>query len=162
LTAVITGLTLSVDEARLAGRLAERFEDLPSRLMERLDRLLGRWEPGWAALRWPEEALLSAPAVDVYEDGDMLVIETELPGVKKEQIEVKLTGNMLTISGTREEERKNYLRLERCSGAVTRTIRLPVDVVADGVTATLKDGVLEVRAPKTEAARSSTKTASVT
>jgi HSP20 family protein len=141
---------------------------MPSRLFERLDRFLSDWEPFWPALRLPEEvgAVARPPAVDVYEDKDAIVVETELPGMKKEELEVKLTTDLLTISGTHESEKKvehkNYFRSERSSSAVSRTIRLPAEVQADKMTAQLKDGVLVVRAPKSEAAMASSRTVPVT
>jgi HSP20 family protein len=160
------GAALQTSERGATSPLSERLEILPARFMDRVERLLGRWEPGWPFPRWPEQSLFHAPALDVYEEGDAVVVETELPGMKKEDVEIKLTGNLLAISATRHDEkkveRKNYLRLERSSGALSRTVRLPVDVQADKITATLKDGVLEVRAPKAEAAKAETRSVTVT
>jgi HSP20 family protein len=148
---------------------ATRHLDLmPSRLFERLDRFLSDWEPLWPGLRLSEEveSMAKVPAVDVYEDKDAIVVETELPGMKKEELEVKLTGDLLTISGRHESEkkveRKDYFRAERSTSAVSRTIRLPTEVQADKMTAQLKDGVLEIRAPKSEAAKASSRTVPVT
>lgn len=146
--------------------ITRQLELMPSRLMERLDRLLGDWEPFWPSLRTPEVMAPRIPAIDVYEDKDAIVVETELPGMKKEEIEVKLTGDVLTISGKHESEskveRKSYFRAERSASAVTRTIRLPVEVQADKMTAQLKNGVLEIRAPKSEAAKASSRDVPVT
>lgn len=73
----------------------------------------------------------------------------------------KLTGDLLTISGKRESEkkveRKDYFRLERSASAVSRSVRLPVEVQADKMTATLEDGVLEIRAPRSEAAKAASR-----
>jgi len=143
-----------------------QLEHFPQRLIERIDEILGeRWTPWWPALRWPEE-LLRAPAVDVFEEGEQVVIKAELPGMKKEEIEVQVMGDTLTISGKKEKEekveRKDYYRFERSAGAFSRSIRLPSEVQAEKVTAQLKEGVLEIRAPKTEAAREMTHKIEVT
>jgi len=141
--------------------ITRQLELMPARLLERLDRLLGDWDPFSPLLRPPGEVAFRSPAVDVYEDQDAIVVETELPGMKREEITVTLTGDLLTISGKRESEkkveRKDYFRLERSSSAVSRSVRLPVEVQADKMTATLKDGVLEVRAPRSEAARAASR-----
>lgn len=142
------------------------FDFMPTRFMERLEHMLGRFEPftGWP--RWPEDMVARVPAVDVYEEKDMLVVETELPGMRKEDLEIKLTGDVLTITGKRDQEakveRRDYFRLERSSTAVSRTIQLPTEVQVDKLTAELKDGILYVRAPKTEKAKASTRTVPVT
>jgi len=146
--------------------ITRHLELMPSRLWERLDRMLSDWDPQWPALRLGNEVSFRGPAVDVYEDQDAIVIETELPGMKKEELEVKLTGDLLTISGKRESEkkieRKDYFRVERSASAVSRSVRLPVEVQADKMTATLKDGVLEIRAPRSEAAKASSRSVPVT
>ena len=122
--------------------------------MERFEEMFeSRW-PFLPMLRWPEElAAVKAPPVDVYEEGDALVVKAELPGMKKEEIEVTLTGDLLTISGKKQKEekveRKDYHRLERAAGAFSRSLTLPFEVELDKVTAVFKDGVLEIRAPKT-------------
>jgi HSP20 family protein len=142
--------------------ITRHLELMPSRLMERLDRLLGAWDPIWPSLRQPEDATLKTPAVDVYEEKDAIVIETELPGMKKEELEVKLTGDLLTITGKRQDEKKierqNYFRVERSVSAVSRSVRLPVEVQADKMTAQLKDGILEIRAPRSESAKAGSRT----
>jgi HSP20 family protein len=121
------------------------------------DLLFERWPlaPFTPMLRLAEGLGVRAPPVDVYEEGGDIVVKAELPGMKKEEIEVDVTGDLVTLSGRKEKEekveRKDYHRLERASGAFTRTVRLPDEVVLDKVTATFKDGVLEVRAPKAHA-----------
>jgi len=141
--------------------ITRQLESMPARLRERLDRLLSDWDPLSPLLRPPGEVAFRSPAVDVYEDQDAIVVETELPGMKKEEVTVTLTGDLLTISGRRESEkkveRKDYFRLERSASAVTRSVRLPVEVQADKMTATLKDGVLEIRAPRSEAAKAASR-----
>jgi HSP20 family protein len=162
-------------EKRAAGPQAEKgtivpitrhMEFMPTRLMERLDQLMGSWDTLLPSLRWPDEVLVRTPAVDVYEDKDAIVVETELPGMKKEDVEVKLAGDLLTITGKRQDEkkieRKDYFRVERSASAVSRSVRLPVEVQVDKMTAQLKDGVLEIRAPKSEATKAGSRSVPIT
>ena len=108
---------------------------------------------------WPAETgmMMRMPAVDVYEDKDHVVIKAEIPGLAKEDISVQVTDSTLMIKGEkkREEEVKedDYYRCERAFGAFTRAVNLPCDVKADQVKASFKNGVLEVRMPKTEEAK---------
>jgi len=101
---------------------------------------------------------LEAPAVDLFEDKNEIVIKAELPGMEKENVEVKLTDHMLTIKGEKKKEEEikeeNYYRSERSYGSFIRTLELPADVHADKVKASFKNGILEVRLPKTEEAKS--------
>jgi HSP20 family protein len=126
--------------------------------MERLDTLLSEhWSPWMPMLRLTEEVALRIPPVDVYEEGDTIIVKAELPGMKKEEIALHVTNDLLTIAGkkTKEEkvERKDYLKVERAAGEFTRTVKLPATVLADRVTAAYRDGVLEIRAPKAEPAK---------
>jgi HSP20 family protein len=97
------------------------------------------------------------PVVDIFEDGSDLVVKAEIPGMKKENIEVKLSDDTVTISGEKKTEekvgKKNYYRLERSHGSFSRAFSLPSEVQADKAKAQFKDGVLEIRAPKTEEAK---------
>ncbi|MBJ6723447.1 Hsp20/alpha crystallin family protein [Geomesophilobacter sediminis] len=95
--------------------------------------------------------------VDIFEDGESIVVKAEIPGIRKEDIDVQLTPDSITISGHRDSEekveRKNYLRLERSHGSFTRRFDLPVETLVDKARATFKDGILEVRIPKSEHAQ---------
>ena len=97
------------------------------------------------------------PALDIYEDKDKYVAKAELPGMRKEDIDVSLEGNTLTISGERkqEEEKKegDTYRSERYFGRFQRTVTLPAAVDANKIQAIYKDGVLTVTVPKTEEAK---------
>ena len=96
------------------------------------------------------------PAINVWDEGDALVAEAELPGLKSEDIDVSVVGNELTIKGERKpltEAGVSYHRHERGTGSFTRVLRLPVEVNAENVQATLRDGVLNVRMPKAEVAK---------
>jgi HSP20 family protein len=92
------------------------------------------------------------PSVDVYEKDGNLVIKAELPGMKKEDIEVALDQGDLVIRGERKAEsevkEENYYRIERNYGSFYRRIPLPFEVKPDQITASYNDGVLEVRIPK--------------
>jgi HSP20 family protein len=98
-----------------------------------------------------------APAVDVFEEKDDIVVKAEIPGMDKDNIQVNLTDHTLTIKGEKKKEEEvkeeNYYRSERSYGSFFRTLELPKDVHADKVKATFKNGVLEVRMPKTEEAK---------
>lgn len=95
-----------------------------------------------------------APSVDVFEEGNDVVVKAELPGMKRDDVDVRLSDNMLTISGEKKSEasveRKDFIRLERAYGSFSRTVRLPEGVRAEGVKAHFVDGVLEVRIPRDE------------
>ncbi|MDI6827341.1 MAG: Hsp20/alpha crystallin family protein [Armatimonadota bacterium] len=95
-----------------------------------------------------------APPVDVVEYEDKFVMRAELPGMSKEDIDVEMHGDTLTIRGERkfeqEEGKENYVRVERAYGKFQRSFTLNVPVKADEIKATYKDGILEVTVPKAE------------
>jgi HSP20 family protein len=101
------------------------------------------------------------PAMNVYREGGDLTVELALPGVDKKDIEVRLEGENLTISGQtkREEEvrQQDMYRREIFSGSFSRSIRLPAGVQAEQIKAECKDGVLKVRVPVSQPAEASTK-----
>jgi len=95
-----------------------------------------------------------APAMDVHEDKDNVYVRVEVPGMKKEDIDVSLHDGTLTISGERKNETKHegaeVYRAERFFGRFQRTITLPSPVDSDKVKAQYRDGVLSVTLAKTE------------
>lgn len=96
------------------------------------------------------------PALNVWEDEQSLFAEAELPGLKMDQLEIFVRGNELTVKGERTDgqaEKNVYHRRERGVGPFSRVIRLPVEVDADKVEASLQAGVLTVKLPKAPAAR---------
>jgi HSP20 family protein len=96
------------------------------------------------------------PPVDVYQDKDQFTVVAELPGMKKEELEISLNGDTLTISGERkaqEKEGDQGFRTERFFGRFQRSLTLPSVVDAEKVKATYKDGILEVVLPKAEEAK---------
>jgi HSP20 family protein len=98
-----------------------------------------------------------APAVDLYEEKDNLIVKAELPGMKKSDIDVSLHDGALTISGERKSEREEKdgetYRSERFYGRFQRSVMLPTPVAADKVNASYKDGILTITLPKTEEAK---------
>jgi HSP20 family protein len=123
------------------------FEDFWSRPFPRM------W-PGFGRLRGIS---LEAPALDVYEQKDDVIVKAEIPGLTKDEIDITMEGNTLTIKGEKKKEEEvkeeDYYRCERTYGAFSRSIDLPVTVQTDKVNASFKNGVLEVRLPKTEEAK---------
>ena len=97
------------------------------------------------------------PAVDLYEDKDHLYVRAELPGLKKEAIDVSVHDGVLSISGERsveeQKQEQEIYRSERFMGRFQRTLTLPKAVNVDQVKASYKDGVLTITLPKTEEAK---------
>jgi HSP20 family protein len=96
------------------------------------------------------------PALNVWDEGEALMVEAELPGVQADNLEILTAGNELTIKGRRpelEDEKRTYHRRERGTGEFTRVITLPLEVDADKVDASMHSGVLTIRLPKAETAR---------
>jgi HSP20 family protein len=93
-----------------------------------------------------------APAVDIYETENELVIKADLPDVVEKDVDVRVENTMLTIRGERKFEESvkedNYLRIERAYGSFSRSFSLPNTVNTDAIQATYKDGVLKVVLPK--------------
>src|ERR1043165_6285137 len=94
------------------------------------------------------------PSVDIYENKDHIVLEAELPGMNREDFELSVEKNVITLRGQREFEKKddsdNYHRVERSYGSFTRSFTLPQTVSADGATAEYNNGVLRVTLQKRE------------
>jgi HSP20 family protein len=94
------------------------------------------------------------PRVDIYEGQNELVLEAELPGLKREDFDLSLENNVLTLRGERKfekrEEADNYHRVERAYGVFTRSFTLPQSVQGENAAAEYKDGVLRVTLPKRE------------
>ena len=98
-----------------------------------------------------------APPVDIFEKLDHLIIRAEIPGVQKEDVDVRIENGVLILHGERKQETEvtegNAHRMERIYGTFSRTFSLPTTVDTAKVTATYKDGVLEVSIPKVETAK---------
>ncbi len=95
-----------------------------------------------------------SPKTDIYEDKDKYVFSLEVPGVKKENINIEFNENLLTVSGQKEIEKElkeeNFYRIERGYGKFSRSFSVPRDVDVKGVEAHLQDGVLTLVMPKIE------------
>ena len=98
---------------------------------------------------------------DLHDNGKEYLIEAELPGFAKDEIQVKVEDNSLTISAQRheakEEKRDNYIRRERCSGRLVRSFALD-GVQSEGIKAEFKDGILKLSLPKKEGQESKSRT----
>ncbi|MFW6180634.1 MAG: Hsp20/alpha crystallin family protein [Spirochaetota bacterium] len=125
------------------------LSSLRDRMDQLMDRFLGGWElpamEGWA------------PAIDVTETDQEIVVKADIPGIDQKDLEVTLSGDNLVIKGERKEEKeekgRHFHRVERRYGGFQRAIPLPAVVDADKIKADYENGVLEVHLPKTEEAR---------
>ncbi len=135
--------------------MEEFFENyFPRRWME------GFLEPtAWRRPMWREydEAFDVFPRVDIVDKKDALVLRAELPGIKKEDLEIKIEGDRLTFEAKREfkedEKKDDFFRHEMAYGRLYRAVGLPVEILADKAKAELKDGILEIYLPKVEATK---------
>lgn len=136
----------------------------PTRFEHAIERMFQDfWKGPRFSFGWPEElhrggeSGLTIAAVEIYDEKDDVVVKAELPGMKKEDLEINLAGDILTIKGEkkREEEvkEKDYYYSERSFGSFERSIDIPQKVVPDKVRASFKDGILEVRLQKSEEAK---------
>jgi HSP20 family protein len=107
----------------------------------------GNGQGGQGGRRW-------APAVDLFEREDSLVLKADLPGLREEDVQIEVRDNVLTISGERkaefEDKQNGYYRVERSFGRFARSLTLPDGVNADAIAASFDNGVLEVTIPKPE------------
>ncbi len=132
--------------------LAQAFDRFAV-LRGELDRL---FDSSFApAFRTPGSSNRWTPALDVYQDKDQFTVVAELPGLKKEDIELSLHDGVLTISGERKQEKKGEegYKNERFFGRFQRSVTLPSSVDGDQVRATYQDGILKVVLPKAEEAK---------
>lgn len=132
--------------------LEEMRKDM-DRLFDELFSPLTRRRRGWVK---PEMSVI-VPNIDMYDRKNEIVVKAELPGVSKEDIDITITKDSLTIKGEikKEEDVKDedYYACEISYGTFTRSISLPVEVDSEKAKASLKNGVLEIVLPKKEEAR---------
>ena len=135
------------------------FEEVGT-LRRAVDRLFDDVLIGGRTSRTPQNGLPAAawePAVEMYETNDEVVVRAEMPNVDPSNVDVTVTGDAITIKGTvrKEEEKKDraYFRRELRYGYYVRTLPLPAEVTGGNAKATYKDGVLEVKIPKSERAK---------
>jgi len=136
------------------------FSEL-SRIEREAERLFGDFfRRPLLGLTWPEhlrEVGFREPAIEIFEERDEVVVKAEIPGLKKDDLDVNISDHYLTIKGEKKQEeevkKKGYYYSERSYGSFLRTIDLPKEVQTEKARASFKDGVLEVRLPKTEEAK---------
>jgi HSP20 family protein len=132
----------------------EPFRDIMT-LREAMDRLFEesfvRPRREWLA---PAEGTL---ALDVYETEDSVVVKSAVPGIKPDEIDISISGNVLSISGEtkveQEVKEENYIRRERRYGSFSRSVTLPEGVNPDEADATFEDGILTLTIPKAPEAK---------
>ncbi len=126
------------------------FQDEMNRMFNEFFRGGTGEEAGWGVRTW-------APPVDIYETDDALILKAELPGVSKDDVSVEVHQNTLMLRGERKHDAQvpadRYHRTERAYGPFQRSFVLPTVVDQEHVQATYHDGVLELRLPKSEAAK---------
>ena len=128
------------------------FRDIVS-IQDEMNRLFDDFfgrpltRPEWTEAAW-------CPCVDVSENKDNVIINTEIPGMSKDDVKVSVQDNILTLSGEKRQEKEekdaNYHRMERSYGSFSRSFTLPTSVQPNKVKATYKDGILRITLPKTE------------
>ncbi len=134
---------------------------------EEMDRFAAQWFPRrWLRslqTEWPSWPELGGvfegkiPKVDVIDRDSEVVVRAELPGVKKEDLDISVTDSSVSINGStsheEKEEKGDYYRSEISRGSFSRVLSLPSDVDSDQCKATFKDGILELKLPKVEKAK---------
>jgi HSP20 family protein len=121
-------------------------------VLEQMSKALDDMAAGFGS----ESSELAAwsPSVDVYDKSGQIVVEAELPGVKKEDMHVSFEDGVLTLRGERKQEEEvkedHYYRRESSYGSFSRSFTLPSDVDADNIEAVYKDGVLKLKIPRSE------------
>jgi HSP20 family protein len=128
-------------------------------VMDDVDDMMDRMLTGWPWMRrayhrvpriWRTRGW--APDIDVFDRDNNIVVRADLPGVKREDVDVSIEENVLTIRGSRKEETEvkaeDYYRMERAFGEFSRSMPVPQGIRPEDIQATFKDGVLEVAVPK--------------
>lgn len=146
---------MAIEQWRPRGELAKGpFGEL-ARMEREMEGAFTRFFRDWA---WPWDlGRRGAPAVDMIEGKDEVVLRADLPGLDQKDIEVTVDRGLLTIRGEREEAKEakeaDVYCCERWAGSFTRTMALPAGVDPEKIQATFKNGVLEVRLPKSPEAQ---------
>jgi len=151
-------MATSLMPRRTSQALASWFGRDPFRaLQEDMDEVLSRFAGAWNG----EGAMvdrLRIPSLDLSETDSDVQLTLDVPGMKPEEIDIEVTGNTLRIKGEHKEEKeekgRTYHRIERRTGAFSRSVDLPCAVKEDKVLAEYKDGVLKVTLPKSAEAKS--------
>lgn len=141
-------------------RFASQFTEMERMFEDFFQRRFFAPSSWFPSLRLPDFGEMS-PSVDMFEEGDDLIIKAEIPGMKKDEISIDFADDVVTISGEKKSEerteKKDYYCVERSFGSFSRKLRLPVEIQVDKARALFKEGVLEIRMPKSEAAKKKVK-----
>lgn len=153
--------TKRAEEPKAVTTLIERMDEIFDAISRRAfnifegDRVFGRELDNWLRA---ERELLHPIHINLAESGESLEVKAEVPGFNENELEINVEPRRLTIAGKREtkkEEKKGKtVYAEECSDQILRVLELPAEVEADKVTATLKNGVLQLTLPKTSKSRS--------
>ena len=136
----------------MLARMFDEFAPL-MRLQDQMNNLFENFFDNSPALR---SYGARYPNVNLWEEGDTAYVETELPGMNMDEIEIYVTGNEMTITGERKIEspqNASYQRRERATGRFSRMVTLPWEIDAEKVQAKLANGVLTITLPKSETSR---------
>jgi HSP20 family protein len=125
----------------------------PLSMIEELNELSGKF---WEA--WPEMTGGDiVPRTEMYEDNGNLIVKTEMPGINKEDVDISLEGDILTLKAEKKEEEvteeADYYAREVRYGNYSRSVKLPFRINNEKIEATLENGVLELKLPKAEEAK---------
>lgn len=159
---------MAAEQKNIQVSRSKETERAPSRIlhpMEDIERLFDELRSYWPLrreslpeLRLPFEGRM--PRLDVVDRDNEVMVRAEVPGMRREDIEISLTGNLLTIRGEtkreEKEEKGDYYRCETSRGSFSRTVSLPAEVDESGAKASLHDGILELTLPKVEKAKKRT------
>ena len=150
--------TAPVQQRKKPSSMLEPYR--PSDLWIDFDRAFERFRRDFEDILWPSERFPfmsefeRMPIVDLEDKGDKFIMTAEVPGFKKNDVEISICGNTVEISGCKEqvsdEKTKEYIRKERSSESFYRKMTLPEEVKFEEVSADLKDGLLEIVLPKKE------------
>ena len=132
------------------------FEDLMN-MQDELGRFFDEFFGERNPVRRGEETSAWIPRVDISENDEEIVVHADAPGMSKNDIKITLNDNVLSISGEkkieRDEKKENYHRIERVFGSFHRSFYIPTNVESEKISASYKDGVLQVKLPKKEEAK---------
>ena len=132
----------------------DRMFGTMDQLRSRMNRIFTEQDRSYSNYGW--QIAGATPRTNLHSNGDHFEIKAEVPGLAKEDLDIKIQGNYLEISGTRKTDTPEGYKIhreERDTTTFTRSFTLPADVDGDKVEATLKDGILSMVLPKAEAAK---------
>ncbi len=133
---------------RRPSRSLRSLQDEVNRVFE------GLFPTGWDNDTSDAQTSMWTPRMDLTESDDAYHLQMDLPGLKKENVTIRVEDNRLMVRGERQEktrqESDNMLHMERRFGSFYRTVRLPKSIHDEGIKASFKNGVLEINVPKAE------------